>query len=148
MTTTNSWDGPITGFSAKQNLGNHLEERVGLVNFSIIGRNCPQEKREEYYQWDKNNHERMKICESIMKKFPDIEASIGGQISIDIYEKGCNKAQVLNDISDPICFFGDKMEEGGNDYPIANRLIQEKRDHSLYKVNTPNDTWNILKNLK
>ena len=82
-----------------------------------------------------------------MDLFPNIEASVGGQISIDIYQKGGNKAQVLNDISDPICFFGDKMEAGGNDYPIAERLIAEKREHTLFKVKNPNETWDLLKKI-
>ena len=80
-----------------------------------------------------------------MKKFPNIEASVGGQISIDIYEYGKNKAQILDYISDEIYFFGDKMEKGGNDYPIAYRLKKEKRKHTLFKVTTPQDTWDILK---
>tara|TARA_B100000700_G_C14869960_1_gene772913 strand:- start:251 stop:940 length:690 start_codon:yes stop_codon:yes gene_type:complete len=131
----------------KEKFGNHVEQRVGLVNFSIIGRNCTQEKREEYYKWDKIHKERLKICEKIMSNFPDIEASIGGQISVDIYEKGKNKAQVLDDIEGEVCFFGDKMDKGGNDYPIAERLIKENRKHSLFKVKSPQETWDILKNI-
>ncbi len=131
----------------KEKFGNHFEQRMGLVNFSIIGRNCSQQKREEYYKWDKENHERVEICKLIMEKFPDIEAAVGGQISIDIYQKGGNKAQVLNEINDPIYFFGDKMEEGGNDYPIADRLKQENREHTLFKVTNPSETWNILKKI-
>ena len=49
----------------KKKFGNHIEQRVGLVNFSIIGRNCPQEEREKYYNWDKVNKERIKICKYI-----------------------------------------------------------------------------------
>ena len=128
----------------KEKFSNHLEQRVGLVNFSIIGRSCPQNKREEYYKWDKINHERLRICEVLMSLFPEIEASIGGQISIDIYEKGKNKAQVLDDIEGEIYFFGDKMDPGGNDYPIAERLIKENRKHTLFKVNNPQETWDIL----
>ncbi|MBL31665.1 MAG: hypothetical protein CMP62_02950 [Flavobacteriales bacterium] len=131
----------------KEKFGNHFEQRVGLVNFSIIGRNCTQQKREEYWKWDEKNSERIEICNTIMDLFPNIEASVGGQISIDIYQKGGNKAQVLNDISDPICFFGDKMEAGGNDYPIAERLIAEKREHTLFKVKNPNETWDLLKKI-
>ncbi len=131
----------------KEKFGNHLEQRGGLVNFSVIGRNCSQEKREEYYKWDQKTCERIKICESIMSEFPNIEASVGGQISIDIYEKGKNKAQVLDDIKGPIYFFGDKMDPGGNDYPIAERLKEENRDYTLFKVKSPTDTWNILKKL-
>ena len=40
-----------------------------------------------------------------MKNFPSIEASIGGQISIDIYEKGKNKAQVLETSSGRVNFY-------------------------------------------
>ena len=130
-----------------EKVGNHFEQRVGLVNFSVIGRNCTQKKREEYYLWDNQNKEREKICQYIMKHFPNIEAAIGGQISIDIYERGKNKAQVLDEITDEITFFGDKMNEGGNDYPIANRLQLEKRPHTLFKVQNPIETWNILKKI-
>jgi len=131
----------------EEKFGNHFEQRMGLVNFSIIGRNCSQEKREAYYKWDQENNERNQICKFIMNKFPNIEASVGGQISIDIYEKGGNKAQVLDEINDPVYFFGDKMEEGGNDYPIAERLEKENREYKLFKVANPSETWSILKNL-
>ncbi len=137
----------LTSTNWIEKFGNHFEQRVGLVNFSVIGRNCPQEKREEYYKWDQENKERIKICEHIMRKFPNIEAAVGGQISIDIYEKGHNKAQVLDEINDEIYFFGDKIEKGGNDYPIAERLKKEKRTHTLFKVENPDETWEILKNI-
>jgi len=137
----------LTESNWQDKFGNHFEQRVGLVNFSIIGRNCPQHKREEYYQWDQLNKERIQICNSIMRKFPDIEASVGGEISIDIYKKGQNKSQVLNDISGEIYFFGDKMDEGGNDYPIAHKLIQENRAHRLFKVKNPTETWKILQTI-
>ena len=93
------------------------------------------------------NKEREAICQYITAHFPDVEAAIGGQISIDIYEKGRNKAQVLDEIAGAISFFGDKMDKGGNDYPIAKRLQAEKRPHTLFKVNNPIETWNILKKI-
>ena len=34
----------------KEKFGNHFEQRMGLVNFSIIGRNCSQEQREAYFK--------------------------------------------------------------------------------------------------
>ena len=40
-----------------------------------------------------------------------------------------------------------QMEKGGNDYPIANRLKKENRKHTLFKVNSPNETWQILKKI-
>ena len=129
--------------------GNHIEERIGLINFSTIGRSCPQEAREAYAIWDKDVLERETFCRIIEHKFPELEATVGGQISIDIYPKGQNKAQVLDDLTGPITFFGDKCDEGGNDYPIVaemERQFEENRRHCIvHRVKDYTDTWDILK---
>ena len=65
----------------RQRWGNHTEERIGLVNFSTVGRNCTQEVREDYYEWDKTSKERNAICKRIMKELPKLEATVGGHIS-------------------------------------------------------------------
>ena len=59
---------------------NNIEERVGMINISTVGRSASNVLRKEYYTWDRSNKERLKMCQNIMKKFPEIEASIGGQI--------------------------------------------------------------------
>ena len=131
--------------------GNHIEERIGLVNFSVIGRNCDQSSRQAYYAWDKLQEERKLFCKIIEKEFPDLEASIGGEISIDIYPKGQNKSQVLVDISGPVTLFGDKCQPGGNDYPLVERLGQLNELYNLSvtinEVKDYNDTWKILKKI-
>ena len=106
--------------------GNHIEDRGSMVNFSIVGRDCTQEQREEYYKWDKEKGERKIIAQAIKEKFPDLDAVIGGQISIDIYPKGMDKSQILNVIEqerlvppNEYIFIGDGIENGGNDYPLA-----------------------------
>ena len=128
---------------------NHIEERIGLINFSTVGRSCPQEARDEYYDWDCRNKERETFCKIIEERFPELEATVGGQISIDIYPKGQNKAQVLDDLIGPITFFGDKCEPGGNDYPIAFELEKQfeetNRQCVVHRVKDWRDTWNILK---
>ena len=138
MLSISKWD---------KKFGNHIEERVGLINFSTIGRNCPQNEREKYYHWDNIHQERKNICTKLMANFPDLEASIGGQISIDIHPNGANKSQILDDISGTIYFFGDKTEKGGNDYPIVERLEREKRDMKIFTVSSPNETLEILQKL-
>ena len=129
--------------------GNHIEERIGLINYSTIGRNCPQEARERYAEWDKEIKERELFCKMVEDTFPDLEASVGGEISIDIYPKGKNKSQVLLDINGPVTFFGDKCQPGGNDYPLVERLGQLNELYNLSvtinEVNDYNDTWRILK---
>ena len=67
--------------------GNHIEERIGLINFSIIGRDCPQHQRDDYQEWDRHNKEREFICKHIKYMMPELDATISGQISIDIYPK-------------------------------------------------------------
>ena len=133
----------------KETYNNHIEERIGLVNFSSIGRECPQEARERYYQWDKEIRERELFCTIIEKTFTHLEATIGGQISIDIYPKGQNKSQVLNEIPGPIKFFGDRCTPGGNDYPVVERLYRLNEENNLsctvHEVKDWRETWNILK---
>jgi len=130
----------------------HIEKRLGLINFSTIGRSCPQEAREKYADWDIVTGERLLFCKVIEDRFPFLEASIGGQISIDIYPKGKNKSQVLDDIKGNISFFGDRCKPGGNDYPIVERLdkeqIQMQRMSAVFNVKDWKDTWNYLKNIK
>lgn len=127
---------------------NHIEHRTGLLNFSIVGRDCTQEQREVYHKWDSISKERLEFAEKIMDEFPGIEASVGGQISIDIHPSGANKGQALEWILGKygedveINFFGDKMERGGNDYDLA-VLLEDK--HHLYPVLGWKDTSLILK---
>ena len=126
--------------------GNHIEERIGLVNYSTVGRDCDQSSRNAYYDWDKLQGERELFCKIVEDTFPDLEASVGGQISIDIYPKGKNKAQVLGDIKGPITFFGDKCQPGGNDFPIVERLERERNDESvIHEVKDWTDTWEKLR---
>ena len=123
---------------------NHIEERIGLVNQSSIGRSCPQNQRDDYYKWDILNGERELFCKMVEETFPELEASIGGQISIDIYPKGQNKAQVLDDLEGPITFFGDRCEPGGNDYPIVSRIEDE---HIVHNVKDWKETYKLLKTI-
>ena len=49
----------------KHHHGNHIEERIGLVNYSTIGRNCDQSSRNAYYDWDRLQGERKLFCKII-----------------------------------------------------------------------------------
>ena len=116
----------LMGSQYPHRYGNHIEYRGSMVNFSVVGRNCTQEQREEYYEWDKEKGERRKMSIFLKNKFKDLDAVIGGQISIDIYPKGMDKSQILNVIEqerlvppNEYIFIGDGIENGGNDYPLA-----------------------------
>ena len=125
--------------------GNHVEKRPGAVNFSILGRGKdPSEGRGEYVKWDKINSERQFIALRIMNMFPDLNVALGGQTGIDIGPLGSDKSQILRDFSedDELHFFGDRTENGGNDYTLSEAV--KVTGGKSYKVDTWKDTWKLL----
>ena len=133
--------------------GNHIEDRGSMVNFSIVGRDCTQLQREIFFEWDNKYGERKKVSEVIKHKFKELDAVIGGQISIDIYPKGNDKSQVLDVIkqdrlveSDEYIFIGDRTLRGGNDYPLA-KLMEETDDCSYHQTENWKETKKILESL-
>jgi phosphomannomutase len=138
----------------KHRYGNHIEDRGSMVNFSIVGRNCTQEQRDEFFKWDEEKGERRKISTFLKHKFKDLDAVIGGQISIDIYPKGMDKSQIIEhieDIEEKYCpdkyiFIGDRTMEGGNDYPLA-KLMTGKCFRDFYQTEGPKQTQKILESL-
>ena len=126
--------------------GNHIEERRGTVNFSVVGRNATLEERQLYVKYDEINNERREIANSfnyIYGPSLNITASIGGETGLDIYPIGNDKSQILSDFNedDNIQFFGDKMDFGGNDYPLA---IANKAGTN-HHVKDWRETYNILR---
>ena len=133
--------------------GNHIEDRGSMVNFSIVGRNCTQEQREHFFKWDNERGERKKISTFLKHKFKDLDAVLGGQISIDIYPKGKDKSQILDIIEqerlvkpDEYIFIGDRTEKGGNDYPLA--LLMDNTDNcDFYQTDGWEQTQKILESI-
>ena len=129
--------------------GNHLEQRVGTLNVSIVGRNADPRQRIEYFTHDNEHHERRDLIAKFMEKFPEYEANVGGQISIDVTPRGWNKSRVFNELSKrypdrPIAFFGDNMHVGGNDRPLCDAIKNASPDNKVYAVEDHYDTWKIL----
>jgi|TARA_B100000035_G_scaffold313420_1_gene327088 phosphomannomutase len=125
--------------------GRHVEKRPGMVNFSIVGRNCNFEERVMYKEWDEHKNERNNIAEAFMDKF-NLQADVAGETGIDIYPIGADKSQVINWIELPITFFGDKTHEGGNDYPLA-KALENCTGCKTVAVNSWQDTYRCLQSL-
>lgn len=128
--------------------GTFIEFRNGMINVSPIGRNCSQEERIAFYEYDKVHKVRDKFVSVLREKFEDygLQLSIGGQISFDVFPKGWDKTYCLGHIEvdnyKEIHFFGDKCYEGGNDYEIY--MDERTRGHI---VTSPEDTMNQLKEI-
>lgn len=118
----------LTESPFKIRTGLHFEHRPGMVNFSIVGRNANSEERKEYFEFDTLHNERNLIASTFNKLFPDIKATVGGETGIDISPVGTDKAQIITDFKpeDKTYFFGDRMDEDGNDYPLA-QVVDCKR---------------------
>lgn len=128
--------------------GNHIENRDSMINFSVVGRNAIGEQRTRYYEWDIINRERLAIAERINSFFPDVSAQAGGETGIDIIPKNKDKRQVVQYMQkDKVWFFGDRLDSGGNDKPLADALIALDNNSTVFHVNAWQETWDILKNM-
>ena len=132
--------------------GNHIEDRGSMLNFSVVGRDCSDEQREDYFQYDLQSKEREIISGLINEDWVDIEAVIGGQISIDIAPRGNDKSQVLKHImkeqpNKKYFFVGDRTMEGGNDYPLAN-LMNNTDDCYSFQAGEPSDEFGFTETFK
>ena len=106
--------------------GTFVEWRDSQINFSVVGRNCTTEQRENYVKWDTKSGERQKIVDNLRKEFKGwgLSFRLGGQISIDITREGWDKSYAFKNMKespDQCVFFGDKICKDGNDFDIAMR---------------------------
>ncbi|KAM7533734.1 hypothetical protein Aperf_G00000111478 [Anoplocephala perfoliata] len=126
--------------------GTFVEFRKGMLNVSPIGRSCSQVERDAFFEYDKVHKIREKMVDVLRKEFADcdLQFSIGGQISVDIFPKGWDKSFCLSYLKcyNKIHFFGDKTAEGGNDYEI----FMDPRTIG-HAVTSPEDTMKQLKEL-
>ena len=132
--------------------GNHIDQRTGTANFSVVGRGASWSQRKEYYLWDQQNNQRESIANEMVKWIPELDAKVGGESGIDIFEKGKDKAQILEDfpLEDRLLFFGDRIDPAGNDYSLAQGIARRSSlqlQNKIFKVKNWQDTWEELKYL-
>ena len=126
--------------------GHHIDIRPGLVNFSVPGRLATKEQRQAYVEWDTEHSERQAFARVLKSKHPDLSISVAGETGIDIYPKGKDKSQILEDFNqdDIIYFYGDKCEAGGNDFEIARAIKQLNNGSKVYNVRGWEETWQLI----
>ena len=123
-----------------------IHERPGMVNYSVIGPCDDMNQRESFIKWEHLANSRSKTADAFNTMFPELQATIGGETGIDIGPIGSNKSQILADFDiSQVVFFGDKTEEGGNDYEIAEAV--KAAGGKVHAVNGWEETWKILKEL-
>ena len=103
--------------------GEIIEDRFSQITMSALGQ---QATAEDKYAWaEKFKDVRPVYRDKVAEKLPGLEVRIGGTTSTDItlpcIDKayGIGKLLELNGWSkEEALFFGDKLQEGGNDFPV------------------------------
>lgn len=117
------------GYRAKKTWGECIEDRKSQITFSVLGQDIVDELGEEGVrlkeEWDPDNKKKLELRDYIAPLIPEFEVRVGGVTSIDITKLGIDKAyglQKIMDITnvniDEVLFVGDRLLEGGNDYPV------------------------------
>ena len=109
--------------------GDIIEDRLSQITYSALGQQAPAEKK---YEWAETNKDKKPILrDKVAAMLPDLEVRLGGSTSVDVTRMGIDKAYGMHklmdaiDVSkDEILFIGDKLQEGGNDYPVKAMGIQ------------------------
>jgi len=131
-----------SGFSIRT--GKHIEHRVGMVNFSVVGRSASPEDRASYVKYDKLTSERACIANRFNSNFPSLHATVAGETGLDISRRGSDKSQILRDftLDSKIAFFGDSMGFTGNDRPLATAMHKNYMCSTSITVQDWNDIFN------
>jgi len=103
--------------------GDVIEDRGSQITFSALGQQAPAEAK---YAWaEKYAEEKVELRRMVAEQLPELEVRLGGSTSVDITRIGIDKAYGMSKLIDAIevdkeeiLFIGDKLEEGGNDYPV------------------------------
>lgn len=110
------------GWRPEKVWGEIVEDRDSQITLSILGQRAPLEEKEA---WDPDGTKKFKLRDVIAPKIPEFEVRAAGTTSIDVTKPGIDKAygmqklmQYNNIKMGEILFMGDKVQEGGNDYPV------------------------------
>ena len=110
------------GLWEAQTWGAILEDRGSQITFSALGQTAPVDAK---MAWDPTGEKKSALRDAVAARVPDLEVRSGGSTSIDITERGIDKAYGMRQLSDQtgialddMLFVGDRLDEAGNDYPV------------------------------
>lgn len=102
--------------------GEIIEDRGSQITFSALGQSAPPEPK---YLWDPTGEKKRKLSEFAAQRLPHLEVRSGGSTSVDVTKKGVDKAYGMRKLIEhlrigieDVVFVGDRLDVGGNDYPV------------------------------
>ena len=123
--------------------GEIIEDRLSQITHSALGQLAPADKK---YEWAETYKEqRFAFRDEVAKRLPDLEVRLGGTTSTDITLPGVDKAYGIGKLLErlaldttSVLYIGDKLDEGGNDYPVkamgVDTIAVEKWEDTAYVV--------------
>jgi hypothetical protein len=135
-----------TGYiNPKKLWGKVIEDRGSQITFSALGQKAPVNAKAA---WNKKSDVRPVLMKIMQKELPTFEVRRGGLTSIDVTQKGIDKAygvrQIEKVLKIPIkgmVFIGDALYPGGNDAAAKKTGVQ------TIAVKGPKDTITIIKKI-
>lgn len=102
--------------------GDILEDRDSQITFSALGQQAPVDAKSA---WDPTGEKKSALRAAAAALLPDLEVRSGGSTSVDITNRGIDKAYGMTRLAeqtgislDDMFFVGDRLDEQGNDYPV------------------------------
>lgn len=122
-----------------------LQDRGSQITLSALGRHAPDQAKRAL---DPDGSKRHAWIEFLKERLGDkYSMRIGGTSSIDITQKGMDKAwgvrrflEIQKLLPSEVLYFGDKLGSDGNDYPVRSIL-------DCMQVSSERNTLEIFKNL-
>lgn len=133
------------GFWATDTWGDALEDRGSQITYSALGQHAPLDAKRA---WDPTGAKKAALRDAVAPRLPGLEVRSGGSTSIDITHHGIDKAYGMRQLADQtgialddMLFIGDRLDEGGNDYPVKALGVP------TYAVTGPEETVTYLDEL-
>ena len=124
--------------------GQLIEDRGTQITFSAVGQKAPLRVKMRWH--GEHDTLRKRLARLLAKKLPALEVRLGGLTSIDITEKGIDKAYGIRQIkkalgvdSGDMLFIGDGIFPGGNDYAVVRTGVE------YVKVRGPEETKKVIR---
>lgn len=115
-------EGRRLGLWELETWGDIVEDRGSQITFSALGQEAPIEAKAA---WDPTGTKKAALRAAVAERVPDLDVRSGGSTSIDVTERGVDKAFGMRELSrstgialDEMLFIGDRLDPDGNDYPV------------------------------
>ncbi len=102
--------------------GDVIEDRGSQITFSALGQHAPLDAKRA---WDPTGGKKAALAAAVAARLPDLEVRSGGSTSVDITHHGIDKAYGMRQLAEQtgiplsdMLFVGDRLDPGGNDYPV------------------------------